>query len=75
MAWFPFVVAEESIVAVSRIEHCPALLEASVDNARILPILDGANTHLVTFGQSTLGGSQGLGARIRSRVFGWRAFH
>jgi len=75
MAWFPFVVAEESLVAVSRIEHCPALLEASVDNARILPILDGANAHLVTFGQSTLGGSQGLGARIRSRVFGWRAFH
>src|ERR1039458_1291761 len=68
MAWFPFVVAEESLVAVSRIEHGPAPLEASADNARVMPILDGANAHLVTFGQSTLGGSLGLGARIRSRV-------
>ena len=74
-AWFPFVLAEESLVAVSHIEHGPAPLEASADNARVMPILDGANAHLVTFGQSTLGGSLGLGARIRSRVFGWRAFN
>jgi hypothetical protein len=75
MAWFPFVVAEESLVAVSHIEYGPALLEASVDDARVLPILNRAGAHLVTLGHSTLGGSQGLGARIRSRVFGWRAFH
>jgi hypothetical protein len=75
MAWFPFVLAEESLVAVSHIEYGPALLEASADNARVMPILDGANAHLVTFGQSILGGSQGLGARICSRVFGWRAFY
>jgi hypothetical protein len=33
MAWFPFVVAEESLVAVSHIEHGPAFLESSIDNA------------------------------------------
>jgi hypothetical protein len=62
--------AEESFIAVSHIEHGPALLEASMDQARVLPILDRAGADLVTLGQPALGGSPGLGARIRSRVFG-----
>ena len=68
--WMP----EEALVALAHIEYGTPFLKTGTDDARVLPVLDRADAHVVSLCQRTLGDSCGVNADIGSRLSGLHAF-
>jgi hypothetical protein len=65
---------EEALVALEHIEYSTPFLKTGTDDARVLPILDRADAHVVPLCQRTLGDSCGVNADTGSRLSGSHAF-
>jgi len=65
---------KEAPVALDHIEYGTPFLKTGTDDARVLPILDRADAHVVPLCQRTLGDSCGVNADIGSRLSGLHAF-
>lgn len=70
----PFWMPEEALVALGHIEYGTPFLKTGTDDARVLPILDRADAHVVPPCQRTLGDSCGVDADIGNRLSGLHAF-